>query len=380
MNGSIRMHTAVGGMHLNPNVLSILRQLKEDSVAVNAESLKEASRILEKAPEILIQSPRQWNADCNALRTLILYFLQCDLEQRYGEMEFPDKTYAVPFYAWEREAAGMPATGVVSFSEDSVLKDIYDFGLCIGWRFDAWDQFFYQAAMGAVFLLNPRIGPRGSVTTSTLEAGVAIRYAEEMLDKYLPYTPRQRVESPVGQGNNYDRAYQAARKIPDAVLHQVRDTFGSFGNITDQAHFYSMTSQWISAEDARLLSSWVVSRKKRHRRPLYLRSGGVRLHDVSGDNQQCQLGLHNSRLMPQEHQAPHSLHLPAIPCGMLRSSGCRQVYPPNDHKSSPCRCTEHKPDKGYHYSAVSPGFVFRSQLLSSLSSSTSQSGAVSARY
>ncbi|ENR3228708.1 hypothetical protein ACEVIF_004314 [Salmonella enterica] len=250
-----QMRTAVGGMQLNPNVLSMLRQLKEDSVGVNAEALKEASQILDKAPETLIQSPRQWNADCNALRTFILYFLQCDLELRYGEMALPKKTYPIPFYAWEREAAGMPATGVVSFSEDSVLKDTYDFGLCIGWRFDAWDQFFYQAAMGAVFLLNPCTGPRGSVTTSALEAGVAIRYAEEMLDKYLPYTPRQRVQSPVGQGNNFDRAYQAARKIPDAVLRQVRDTFGSFGNITDQAHFYSITSQWISAEDARLLSS-----------------------------------------------------------------------------------------------------------------------------
>ncbi|MBJ9643616.1 hypothetical protein I5520_16720 [Citrobacter sp. FDAARGOS_156] len=81
-----QMRTAVGGMQLNPNVLPMLRQLKEDSVGVNAEALKKASQILEKAPEILIQSPRQWNADCNALRTFILYFLQCDLEQRYGEM------------------------------------------------------------------------------------------------------------------------------------------------------------------------------------------------------------------------------------------------------------------------------------------------------
>ncbi|MCM7986511.1 MULTISPECIES: hypothetical protein [Enterobacteriaceae] len=250
-----QMRTAVGTMSFNPTVLSMLRRLKEDAVNVNPESLKQASQILDKAPETLVQSPRQWDEDCNALRAFIMYFLQCDLEQRYGEMEFPDKTYHVPFYAWEREAAGMPATGVVTFKEDSVLAGEYDYGLCIGWRFDAWDKFFYQAALGAVFLLNPRTGPHGTVKTSTLEAAVAIRYAEQMLDKYLPYTPRKRVESPVGGDNSFSRAYLALGDVPDDVLRQVRDVFGSFGSITDPEKFYSMTSPWLSPENARLLCS-----------------------------------------------------------------------------------------------------------------------------
>lgn len=47
---------------------------------------------------------------------------------------------------------------------------------------------------------------------------MAIRYAEEMLDKYLPYTGRALVDSPVGTDNKFDRAYQAARKLPDNLL------------------------------------------------------------------------------------------------------------------------------------------------------------------
>ncbi|PJX56618.1 hypothetical protein J1F62_29350 (plasmid) [Klebsiella michiganensis] len=58
---------------------------------------------------------------------------------------------------------------------------------------------------------------------------MAIRYAEEMLEKYLPYTGRTLVGSPVGTGNMFDRAYRAARKLPDNLLRQIREEFGSFG-------------------------------------------------------------------------------------------------------------------------------------------------------
>lgn len=250
-----QIRTDMGSMSINPAVLSMLRRLKEDSVGVNSKALEQASQILDNATNTLTQSPRQWDKDCNELRTFILFFLECDLEKRYGEMEFPDVTYHVPFYAWEREEAGISATGVVSFHKDFVLSKQYQYGLCIGWRYNSWDQFFYQVAMGAVFLLNPRMGPVGTVKTSTLEAGVAIRYAEEMLEKYLPNTSRARVESPVGLDNKYDQAYQAARNIPDDVLRKIRVKFNGFGSITDHEEFYRMTSQYISAEEARLLSS-----------------------------------------------------------------------------------------------------------------------------
>lgn len=57
----------------------------------------------------------------------------------------------------------MPATGVVSFKDDSELAKEYGYGLRIGWRYDQWEPFFYQVALGAVYLLNPRIAPVGTL-------------------------------------------------------------------------------------------------------------------------------------------------------------------------------------------------------------------------
>lgn len=250
-----QMRIAVGAMTINQPVLTMLRRLKEDAVGINPAALEQAQQILNNAPETLIQSPRQWDEHCNALREFILYFLLVDLEARYGEMADGERTFKVPFYTWQREEVGMSATGVVTFNDDTELARNYDYGLCIGWRYDQWEQFFYQAALGAVFLLNPRSAPLGTLKTSSLEAGVAVRYAEEMLDKYLPYTGRALVDSPVGLNNMYDRAYQAARKLPDALLLQIREEFGSFGTIDNPVRFAAMTSGVLTPDETRLLSS-----------------------------------------------------------------------------------------------------------------------------
>lgn len=256
------MRTAVGAMTINQPVLTMLHRLRDEATGIGANALAQAQEILDKAPDTLSQSPRQWSADCNTLRAYILYFLMADLENRYGEMASPQRTYMIPFYAWEREVADQPATGIVSFSKDSGLDADFDYGLCIGWRYDKWEQFFYQACLGAVFLLNPRIAPVGTLKTSALHAGVAIRFAEEMLSKYLPYTGGALVESPVGTGNAYDLAWQAARKLPDNVLSEIRRTFGSFGNVSDLQRFTEMTSRWLTPDEARLLSgdfTWYTS-------------------------------------------------------------------------------------------------------------------------
>lgn len=249
-----KLRTAVGAMHLNQPVLSMLHRLKDDAKGIKSGALEQAKEILEMAPEALIHSPRQWDDNCNALRAFIRFFLVAELENRYGDSASDVRVYEVPFYAWEREAAGLGATGVVTFHKDHALAKEYDYGLCIGWRYDMWEQFFYQAAVGAVYLLNPRSAPSGHLNTSTLEQGMAIRYAEEMLDKYLPYTGRALVDSPVGTGNMFDCAYRAACKLPDNILRLVREEFGSFGTITDPVRFADMTSDFLTPGEASLLS------------------------------------------------------------------------------------------------------------------------------
>lgn len=102
-----------------------------------------------------------------------------------------------------------------------------------------------------MLLLNPKAEP----VTTGLEIGVAYKFAEEMLDKYLPYASRRRLDSPAGTGNTYDLVLQAASKLPDEVLQQLREEFGSFGTISDPVRFAAITSGILSEDKVRLLCS-----------------------------------------------------------------------------------------------------------------------------
>ncbi|WP_134707106.1 hypothetical protein [Rahnella sp. CJA17(1/100)] len=82
---------------------------------------------------------------------------------------------------------------------------------------------------------------------------LAVRYAEEMLDTYLPYIARTFVDSPVINRNPYYFAWDAARKLPDEVLRKIRETFGAFAKINDRARFAELTSEWLNDDEITLL-------------------------------------------------------------------------------------------------------------------------------
>lgn len=250
-----QVREAIGAANINYRFLKMLEQLCEDAGARSDELKQQTRDILARAPETLVLSPREWNEDCNSLRTFVLYFLLANLEERYGEMEFPDTTFITPFYNREREEAGFPNSQIVTFSKTHPIAEKYQYGVCIGWRYDSWEQFFYQVSHEAVHLLNPRLAPNGALRVSALDEGVAVRYAEEMLEKYLPYASRAFVDSPVSLNGPYHDAWQAARKLPQDLLKQIRAEFGSFATITDPAKFTEMTASWLTPPEATLLSS-----------------------------------------------------------------------------------------------------------------------------
>lgn len=95
---------------------------------------------------------------------------------------------------------------IVSFAESQPIVKDFDYGVCIGWRYDSWEPFFYQVSHEAVHLLNPKLAPTGTPRTSALDEGGAVRYAEEMLETYLPKISRAFVERQVGQDNPYHDA------------------------------------------------------------------------------------------------------------------------------------------------------------------------------
>ncbi|WP_148667131.1 hypothetical protein [Pantoea ananatis] len=248
-----QIREAIGAANLNYRFLKMLEQLCEDAGELSEDLGEQTRDILARAPETLVLSPREWNEGCNSLRTFVLYFLLRDLEGRYGEMEFPDTTFMTPFYTREREEAGIPNSQIITFNKTHPIAEKYQYGVCIGWRYDSWEQFFYQVCHEAVHLLNPKLAPNGALRVSALDEGVAVRYAEEMLEKYLPYASRAFVDSPVNHNGPYRDAWQATCKLPQDLLRKIRAEFGSFGTISDAEKFTAMTTEWLTSAEAELL-------------------------------------------------------------------------------------------------------------------------------
>ncbi|CQE12723.1 Uncharacterised protein [Yersinia intermedia] len=247
------MRMATGAMSVNFNFLQMLEKLVNNASGINPEAMEQAQKILANAPNVLYQSPREWSESCNELRGLITYFILVDLESRYGDMTNQMRTYTIPFYNKQREMAGKSNSQVISFEPGTLLAEHFDYGICIGWRYDSWEQFFYQLCHECVHLLDPQLAPNGELKVSALDEGVAVRYAEEMLDKYLPYIARSFVDSPVISRSPYYFAWDAARKLPDEVLRTIRETFGAFARINDRARFAQLTSKWLNEDEITLL-------------------------------------------------------------------------------------------------------------------------------
>lgn len=251
-----QIRESIGEGSINYRLLKALEQLCSNALDQSPEDKKNTDEILAQAPQTLLLSPREWSNECNRLRAFILHFMLTDLEARYGDMACRDKTYLLPFYEHASEVQGFHNSRIVTFLEGYPLTKQYTYGVCIGWRFDSWEQFFYQVSHEAVHLLDPKLARNGQLKCSALEEGVAVRYAEEMRETYLPHISTAFVESPAGNSHSpYHHAWLAARKLPDPVLKQIRQTFGSFGSINDPARFAAITADWLTPDEATLLSS-----------------------------------------------------------------------------------------------------------------------------
>lgn len=249
-----RMRYATQSMTINLPVMKLFERMVDEVSGINEASRAELKAILGQAPEALCLSPREWCPEANNTRNAILHLLLAEAQNRFGKMTDEVRICREAFYDHNRERAGVHATGIITFGEGTEYAENYDFGLCIGWRYDSWEQFFYQTCFGAVLLLNPKTEP----VTTGLEIGVAYKFAEEMLDKYLPYASRRRLDSPAGTGNTYDLVLQAASKLPDEVLQQLRTESGSFGKVADPERLAELTKEWLTPEEADRLSSGFI--------------------------------------------------------------------------------------------------------------------------
>jgi hypothetical protein len=120
----------------------------------------------------------------------------------------------------------------------------------------SWEEVFYDICHESLHLLNPVINVKDSkVRVSSLEEGVAVKFAESMYEKYIkPYCGKTPLTSPVKSPNSqYFLVFNAAKKIPDDVLKEIRSVFGKFSNIDDSEKFKRLVSQYLNDEEIRIL-------------------------------------------------------------------------------------------------------------------------------
>lgn len=248
---------AIGVAHIPYSALKMLEKVLHDAGELSPDAADKAAKIIERAPETLLLSPREWSEDCNQLKSFLLDFVLSDIEQRYGSMACRDRIYPFPFYSREKHNPAMGSSSIVPFPPAQEQQAKYDYALRIGLRYDSWEQFFYQLCHQAIHLLNPPEAHHDEMNICALEEGVAICYAEDMRERYLPHVGRSFLDSPVGLEASCHEIWVAVVKLPDEALHRIRNSFGSFGAIDDPVRFREMTALWLNPDEASLLCEQV---------------------------------------------------------------------------------------------------------------------------
>lgn len=189
-------------------------------------------------------NPREENHENNLLLRVLACTLLYRLEELYGPVEVA-KLHHEPVF-WENFRSQ-----VVVLQGDEII-----IGMAITVLAKSWEHVFYEMCHESVHLLNPRINAQKE-RVSALEEGVAVKFAEQMYAEHIsPYTNQLPAFSPTQQqSSQYFVAFQAAEKIPDSVLRDVRTHFKSFSEIDNLDEFKSFVLSHISEDEAVVLYS-----------------------------------------------------------------------------------------------------------------------------
>ena len=124
----------------------------------------------------------------------------------------------------------------------------------LGCHINTWHQFFYELAHESIHMLGP--ANTNEVKIATLDEGVAVKFAEDFYREYVFTLTNVPVpESPLNAPQSiYYKAYQAANKLPDLVLLEVRKKFNNFREVRNPL-FYEMTMNHLSISESELLCS-----------------------------------------------------------------------------------------------------------------------------
>jgi len=172
-------------------------------------------------------------------------------EELYGEGD-ETEFHCYPIFK------AQPRSQIVPLAENH-LK----FAIVIGECARSWEDVFYDICHESLHLLNPVINVMDdTVEVCALEEGVAVKFAEQMYEKYIkPYCGKTPSSSPVNYSDSqYFMAYYAVKKIPDDVLKETRKSFGRFSNIDDVNKFKALVGSYVSDKEIEILTNPFVYR------------------------------------------------------------------------------------------------------------------------
>lgn len=222
-----------------------------------------------KADELVAAMRRKTDAATKAPREKVeanmqaLAFLQSCLisaaEQLYG----PAGDHAIHYLPVFMDQAPYSSDRLNS----GVFKDEVSgkFLIGIGSGARTWADVIYEIAHECLHLLDPIADVR-STPVATIEEGVAVKYAEDILVAHM--LPQGSVR-PLGSlsvslDSHYAAAYRAARKIPDAELRKTRAHFGKFSAVSDTDEYRALVDAYIDDGQARMLAKPFVYLAVKH--------------------------------------------------------------------------------------------------------------------
>jgi len=231
-------------MTIGSVLLELLKQIED------AEYTDEVKAILkdqiQSATVNLTLNPRNETEGNLKLLNAAMCVILGTAESLYGVRDYTVfKPYRFPLFKDQPQSQIIP-----------LKKDLSTVAMVLGTCVESWEDVFYDICHESLHLLNPVLGVKiNEVKVSTLEEGVAVKFAEQMYEKHIKkYCNKTPVTSPVNSPNSqYFKAYTATKKIPDEVLKKIRKEFGMFSKIDDANKFRELVSDYLNEREIEIL-------------------------------------------------------------------------------------------------------------------------------
>lgn len=229
-------------MTIAPVLLELLEQIKDDQFTDEMKAT--LKKLIDSAAVDLTSDPRDRTEGNQKLLNAAVLVALGTVQDLYGIGD-DTKLYPSPIFEAQSHSQIVP-----------LMEDQGTVAIVLGECIESWEEVFYDICHESLHLLNPVLNVNSSkIKVSALEEGVAVKFAEQMYEKYIkPYCDKIPSTSPANAlGSQYFIAYSAAKNIPDDVLKEVRNVFGKFSAIDDAGKFGGLVREYLNDEEIEIL-------------------------------------------------------------------------------------------------------------------------------